>query len=137
MNPRVRTALLCVAGFVAAFVVVLVGGRLIGLTGDDGPETDAFVIADALAAETGETIPVRGFLFFDEATGPLLCSARTADDPPACDGSVMRLENVDPNRFDLARPENTDGAFDAYSRDEVVLLGTKFGAVLEVQDVLR
>ncbi len=134
MTWRVRTALVSVVGFVAAFAVVLVVGT--AMRNDGRPDTDTLDVVDALATTSGGTVAVRGFLFYDEETGPLLCSQRTDDDPPACDGSVLELENVDPNRLDLIRPAQTAHAFDAYSSDEVALLGTKLGAVLRVQDVL-
>ena len=135
MNPRVRIALRCIGGFVAAFAVVLVVGG--ALRDDDGPDTDTVTVADALRSPSGEAVAVRGYLFFDPATGPLLCSQRTVDDPPACEGALMAVVDLDPNRLDLVRPDSTDGAFDAWSRDEVALLGVKLGAVLQVQDVLR
>lgn len=130
-----RTALFSVVAFVLAFAVVLLVGTLV--RDDNGPETDTLNVAQAINAPSGERVAVRGFVFYDEATGVLLCSERTDDDPPACEGAVMQIENLDPNRLDLLRPDTTIGAFDAYSSGEVALLALKLGVVLEVEDVLR
>lgn len=138
MNRRVRTALISIACFVVSFALVLVIGTVLG-SGDDeaGSDGTALSVADALDVRSGKQVAVRGYVFFDPQTGPLLCSARTDDDRPACDGSLMRLEDLDPNRLDLEQAEVREGGYDSWSRDVVVLLATKHGAVLRVLDVLR
>lgn len=133
MNPRVRVALVSVACFVAAFAAVIVVGRAIR---NDGG-TDALTVVEGLNQPSQTEIVVRGHLFFEESIGPLLCSQRTDTSPPRCDGSVFRLEQLDPNRIDLTRPEDPDGEYDAYSEDQVTVLGTKLGSVLVVREVLR
>jgi hypothetical protein len=140
MTRRVRTALVCIVAFTISFALVLVIGTLLG--GDDGvdragSDERALSVEDASKVATGERISVRGFVFFDPETGPLLCSARTDDDRPACDGTVLRLDGIDPNRLDMVRAEVEEGGFDTWSRDEVVVLATKLGATLQVEDVLR
>ncbi len=139
MTRRVRTALVSIACFTISFALVLVIGTVMGDDGRDvaGTDDDALSVVDAARVVSGERIAVRGFVFFDPATGPLLCSARTSDDPPACDGTVLRLEDLDPNRLELVRAENTRGSYDSWSRDAVVLLATKLGGTLRVEDVLR
>ena len=133
MTPRVRTALVSVIGFVVAFAAVL---SIRAVMSDDG-DTDALTVTQGLDAPSDTDIIVRGYLFFEESIGPLLCSHRSSDDPPICEGSVFRIEQLDPNRIDLIRPDDTEGVYDAYSEDSVVLLGRKLGAVLVVEDVLR
>lgn len=139
MTRRVRTALVSIVAFAISFALVLVVGTVLGDDGHDHAETDdkALSVEDASKVATGSRVSVRGFVFFDPETGPLLCSARTDDGRPACDGAVLRLDGLDPNRLDLVRAEVEKGGFDAWSRDEVVILATKLGATLEVEDVLR
>lgn len=133
MSARVRVALVSIACFVAAFAAVIVVGRVLR---DDGG-SEALTVVEGLDQPSQTEIVVRGHLFFEESIGPLLCSERTDTSPPRCDGSVFRLEQLDPNRIDLTRPEDPDGEYDAYSEDEVTVLATKLGAVLVVRDVLR
>ena len=139
MTRRVRTALVSIAAFTISFALVLVIGTLLGDDDSDhaGSDDQALSVEDASKVATGERISVRGFVFFDPETGPLLCSARTDDDRPACDGTVLRLDDLDPNRLDMVRAEDEEGGFDSWSRDEVVVLATKLGATLQVEDVLR
>ena len=139
MTRRVRTALVCIVAFTISFALVLVIGTLLGDDGVDraGSDERALSVEDASQVVTGERVTVRGFVFFDPETGPLLCSARADGDRPACDGTVLRLEGLDPNRLDLVQAEVREGGYDAWSRDEVIVLATKVGATLQVEDVLR
>lgn len=139
MTRRVRTALVSIGCFTISFALVLLIGTALGGDGADVAKTDAeaLSVADASQVVSGERVTVRGFVFFDPETGVLLCSARTSDDPPACDGVVLRVEGLDPNRLDLVRAERTARSYDAWSRDAVVLLATKAGGTLQVEDVLR
>lgn len=134
MNPRIRTALLSVVGFTIAFAIVLLVGSLVR---DDDDNTDALTVQEGLRSPSDTDIVVQGFLFYDESTGALLCSDRSDQSPPVCEGVVFQLDQMDPNRLDLVRPAEPDGAYDAYSRDSVVLLGRKSGGLLVVKDVLR
>jgi hypothetical protein len=139
MTRRVRTALVCVVAFTISFALVLVLGTILGDDGVERAESDdrALSVDDAADVASGGQLTVRGFVFFDPETGPLLCSQRTTDDRPACDGTVLRLDGIDPNRLDLVQADVAEGGFDSWSRDEVVLLVTKLGATLRVDDVLR
>jgi hypothetical protein len=139
MTRRVRTALVCVVAFTISFALVLVIGTILGDEGVEraGSDDRALSVDDAADVASGEQLTVRGFVFFDPETGPLLCSQRTTDDRPACDGTVLRLDGIDPNRLDLVQADVPEGGFDSWSRDEVVLLVTKLGATLRVDDVLR
>lgn len=139
MTRRVRTALVSVACFTVSFALVLLIGTVMSGDGPDVARTDddALSVADAAKVVSGEQVTVRGFVFFDPQTGPLLCSARTRGDRPACDGTVLRLEDLDPNRLELVQAEQTEGGYDSWSRDAVVLLATKVAGTLEVEDVLR
>ena len=139
MTRRVRTALICVAGFTVSFAIVLVVGTLLGDDGGEraGSDSTALSVEDALRVAAGEEVAVRGFVFFDPQTGPLMCSERTGDERPACDGTVLQIDGLDPNRLDLVHAEIKRGGYDAWSRGEVVVRGIKFGATLQVADILR
>ena len=134
MNPRVRTALGSVVAFVVAFAVVLLVRDQLG--GDDDP-ADSYAVDEALLQPSQTDVVVHGYLFFEEEFGVLLCGERTATEPPRCEGAVFSVEGADPNRFDLVRPDDPDGEYDAWSRDEVTILGHKRGALLDVLEVLR
>lgn len=139
MTRRVRTALVSIACFTISFALILILGTVLGSDGSDVAKSDgdALSVVDAAQVVSGEQVIVRGFVFFDPQTGPLLCSARTSDDPPACDGTVLRLEGIDPNRLELVQAAENKGGYDSWSRDAVVILATKEGPALRVEDVLR
>jgi len=139
MTRRVRTALISVVAFTVSFALVMVIGTLLGGDGREhaGSDDQALSVEDASGAISGTRLTVRGFVFFDPETGPILCSTRTDEERPACDGTVLRLDDLDPNRLEMVRAEVEKGGYDAWSRDEVVILATKLGATLRVEDILR
>jgi hypothetical protein len=93
----------------------------------------AISVEDAIAiAEPDERVAVSGFVFVGERR-TILCSARNHDDPPYCEGVAIDLRNLDPNRLDLAIPDDAP----AYSREEVTLLGDYRFGVLTVTEVLQ
>jgi hypothetical protein len=140
VTRRVRTALISIACFTISFGLVLVIGNVMGRGGRGGgtaTNDKALSVIDAAKAVSGSRVAVHGFVFFDPQTGPLLCSARTTDDPPACDGTVLRLVGLDATRLDLVQARVTKGGYDSWSRSVVDLLATKEGDTLRVEDVLR
>ena len=93
----------------------------------------AISVEDAITLpEPEEGVAVTGFVFVGERR-TVLCSARNDDDPPYCEGVAIDLANLDPNRLDLAIPEDAP----AYSRDEVTVLGEYRPGVLTVREVLQ
>ncbi|MFZ6003530.1 MAG: hypothetical protein ACOYXM_06290 [Actinomycetota bacterium] len=99
-------------------------------------DEDALGVADAIAMDRGSRVAVRGFVFIDANVGELLCSARRNDDPPTCDGVALTLINLDTNRLDLDVPDDTEGSYDAWSRDIVTLIGRADRTTFVVDDIL-
>jgi hypothetical protein len=101
------------------------------------PHGDETPIEVAANAPRGTDVTVRGYVFVDSHTGTLLCSSRTTDSRPACSGDVLTLADLDVSRLPLERAEEPAGGYDAWTDDQVVLLGTTgAGGVLVVKDVL-
>ena len=92
----------------------------------------AISVEDVIAIAEPERVVVTGFVFVGERR-TILCSARNDDDPPYCEGVAIDLRNLDPNRLDLAIPDDAP----AYSREEVTLLGNYRIGVLTVVEVLQ
>ena len=134
--PRVLVGpLVCLA-----LAVVGIGGYLAyrASTGNESPgAVDGAVTVDvAVTAPVDRRVAVTGFVFLDKYTGDLLCAERTKGPRPACKGVVATLEQLDPTRLDLVRPEQAAKGFDAWSRDAVVLQVRTRRATFIVEDVL-
>jgi hypothetical protein len=109
------------------------------MSGGDGADVAssderALSVLDA-AQETpdGERVAVRGFVFVDAEAGEVLCATRQGD-PLACGGPALRLDHLDVGRLD--RVEATEPGWDAWSDDDVVLVGRLAAGTLDVEDVL-
>lgn len=128
----VQSVVSAIIGFamVALIMVVL-------FDGDGGQTADvadgAISVEDIVTlVEPDQKVAVTGFVFVGQRR-TILCSARNDDDPPYCEGAAIDLLNLDPNRLDLAIPDDAP----AYSRDEVTLLGDYRVGVLTVTEVLQ
>ena len=140
MTPRrparlrviVRSVVSAVIGFaLVALILVVFFDRTGNETADvaDG----AISVEDIISlVDPDQRVAVTGFVFVGERRS-ILCSARNDDDPPYCEGVSIDLQNLDPNRLDLAIPDDAP----AYSRDEVTLLGDYRVGVLSVSEVLQ
>lgn len=136
---RWRTAGLTVAAFVATLAIAWVVAMALRDEGGEHaePEADEVSVLEAARAVPERELAVRGFVFIDDATGPVLCSQTTGGARPACEGDVLRLESLDVSRLALDVADDPSGGYDAWSDGEVVLLGTtRGGARLVVKDVL-
>lgn len=139
MPSWTRTLLASLGAAVITFVVaylILTSVRPEAKTSVAKGDRDAVSVDDAIATARGKKIAVRGFVFIDENVGELLCSERTREDPPACAGSALTLVNLDPNRLELVLAADTDGSYDAWSRDAVTLLGRVDRTTFTVEDIL-
>lgn len=135
-RSTLRTIGLSIAAFAVTLGLALWIGSALRSDGPDVAESDdeALSIDDAIGRPAGEKIAVRGYVFFDEQAGDVLCSSRTGD-PPECGGNTFRLEGIDPTRLELEFARDTS-RWDAWSTDAVVLLGTRRGGTLVVEDIL-
>lgn len=138
--PRwTRTLLASLGAAVITFVVaylILTSVRPESKTSVAKGDRQAISVVDALAADRGGKVAVRGFVFIDENVGELLCSERTKDDPPACAGVALTLVNLDPNRLELVLADETKGNYDAWSRDTVTFLGRVDRSTFTVEEIL-
>ena len=140
MKGVVRTVVVSGVSFLAAILLVyavLVFFRPKPDTEEAKTDGDALSVPDALELGFGKKTAVRGFVFIDEKTGPLLCSERSRDEPLTCEGVVFRLDNLDTSRLDLVVNKHPRKAYDAWARDEVVLFGEVDGAFFVVREIVN
>lgn len=138
MSRRRKTVLrtvveMLVGGVVAFALAALV---IVWLSGDDDTTEadvpdDAIGVVDLAAVSQREGIAVTGFLFVGERRA-VLCSARTDEDPPFCEGSAIDLVGFDRSRLALEEPEDAP----AYSPEEVTFLGDYAAGTLTIREVL-
>lgn len=135
-KPLLRTIVESVVAFAISFAAVALVLVLIRGSDDDGAAdvADGAISVDeviALGGEGGDVV-LTGFVFVGEERS-ILCSARTDDDPPFCDGNAIDLDGLDTSRLDLVVPEGAP----AYSRDEVTLAGRYRLTTLAVREILQ